>query len=136
MSRRRAGGLVGAILVVTVGCVVVNLWLTIAPPPWYLNLIKPVDLSDPVAAGATLVANYNCRRCHRIDSWGARLAPDLAGVTQRLDGETLRAWLREAGAVRQGTPMPSPRLSDDEITAITAYLIALDRRCPSLSPSP
>lgn len=105
---------------------VVILWLLAAPPRWWLNLTKPVDLIDPVKAGEGLVEKYNCRSCHRIDGWGQTLAPDLSGVTGQLDTVSIRLLLRNPLAIKPNTPMPNFRLSDEEIEAIIAYLQAID----------
>lgn len=103
-------------------------WLLIVPPRWWLNLTKPVDLSNPVQAGRALVEKYNCRSCHRIDGWGQALAPDLYGVTRRRDANSIRVWLRNPPGIKPNTPMPNFRLSDSEIEAIVVYLQDLDTR--------
>lgn len=100
-------------------------WLALAPPRWWLNLTKPVDLADPVAAGAQLVEVYDCRRCHRLAGAGALKGPALDDVSQRLDAVSLRLWLRNPGAIKSGTAMPNFRLSDGEIEALVAYLESL-----------
>ncbi|GAB4473194.1 MAG: hypothetical protein Kow00124_11880 [Anaerolineae bacterium] len=102
-------------------------WAIIAPPRWWLNLIKPVDLSDPVASGELLVIKYGCTDCHRIEGQGALTAPDLSGVTERLDDAELRLWLRSPRSIRPGTAMPDFNLSDAEVEAIVAYLTALSQ---------
>jgi len=102
------------------------LWLLVAPPRWWLNLTKPVDMSDPVAAGTAVVAEYDCRNCHRIDGWGGLMATTLDGVTNRLDDGIIRTWLRNPRAVDSATAMPNLRLSDAEIEAVLAYLKAVD----------
>jgi mono/diheme cytochrome c family protein len=103
-------------------------WLLLAPPRWWLNLTKPVDLSNPVQAGAQVVEKYGCRTCHRIDGRGSLKAPDLAGVTARLDNVSLWLWLSNPRAVKGNTAMPNFHLSDAEIEAILAYLRALEAR--------
>ena len=70
-------------------------WLLIAPPRWWLNLTKPIDLTDPIGTGAQLVDQYECRKCHRLGETGALKAPDLNGVAQRLDEAALRKWLED-----------------------------------------
>lgn len=102
------------------------LWFLLAPPRWWLNLTKPVDLGDPVRAGAQMVERYDCRRCHRLDGRGALNAPDLSGVTTRIDNISLWLWLGNPKAVKGNTAMPNFHLSDAEIEAIVAYLHALD----------
>jgi cytochrome c2 len=97
-------------------------WLLIAPPRWWLNLTKPIDLADPIGAGAQLIDRYECRKCHRLGDSGALKAPDLTGVAQRLDEATLRKWLENPQAIKSNTAMPNFRLSDSEIEALVAYL--------------
>jgi mono/diheme cytochrome c family protein len=97
-------------------------WLLIAPPRWWLNLTKPIDLTDPIGAGAQLIDRYECRKCHRLGASGALKAPDLNSVAQRLDEATLRKWLEDPQAIKGNTAMPNFRLSDSEIEALLAYL--------------
>ncbi|NQV82990.1 MAG: cytochrome c [Rhodospirillales bacterium] len=110
---------------IVVGVVVV-VGMLFFPPRWWLNMTKPVDLSDPVAAGKGLVEGYDCRNCHFIGEAGKSKGPALTGVSERLDAVSLRLWLREPGSVKGDTSMPNFRLSDSEIEAIIAYLAALD----------
>jgi cytochrome c1 len=100
-------------------------WFVAAPPRWWLNLTKRVDLSNPVATGAALVEKYECRRCHRIAGAGALKAPSLDDVTQRLDSVSVRLWLQNPKKVKGNTAMPNFKLSDSEIEAIIAYLETL-----------
>lgn len=108
------------------GVAIVLIWLWLFPPRWWLNVTKPVDLTDPVGAGMTLVEKYECRLCHVIGEEGISKGPILAGVTDRLDAVSLRLWLRNPRAIKWDTAMPNFRLSDGEIEAIVAYLSALD----------
>ncbi len=115
------------ILKLAIGAVVVGAWLWFFPPRWWLNLIKPVDLADPVAAGQSLVENYGCRECHLIGAEGNRLrAPELNHVMERHDAITLRLWLQDPRSIRWKTLMPNFHLSDPEIEAILSYLAAQD----------
>jgi mono/diheme cytochrome c family protein len=116
----RQYGLIGLALVI-----VLALWLAFAPPRFWLNLTRTVDLSDPAAAGAALVVEHDCRDCHRIDGRGALQAPALDDATRRMDRETIRRWLINPRAIDRNTAMPNPRLSDSEIEAIIAYLESL-----------
>jgi mono/diheme cytochrome c family protein len=116
------------IFLVALALAVLALRLLLAPPRWWLTLTKPVDLSDPATAGAQVVEKYDCRSCHRIDGRGSLKAPDLAGVTERLDNVSLWLWLGNPKAVKGNTAMPNFHLSDAEIEAILAYLRALEAR--------
>lgn len=106
-------------------------WLLLDPPQPILNLLKRVDPSPET--GALLVERYGCRRCHRIGERGGILAPDLNGITRRVDDPAhvvLRLWLRNPRAIKPGTAMPDFHLSDSEIEAILAYLKAVDAQRP------
>jgi cytochrome c2 len=104
---------------------IVALWFYLLPPRWWLNWIKEVDLSDPVATGSALVEKYQCRRCHIFEGRGKILAPKLDTVAQRLDNVSLRIWLQDPRAIKWRTSMPNFHLSDSEIEAIVSYLYSV-----------
>jgi cytochrome c2 len=120
MSRSRSFFLLVA------GIVLIAAWFWFFPPRWWLNTLKPVDLTDPVGAGTSIVEAYDCRQCHLVDGEGKALGPNLKGVTERLDAVSLRQWLRDPGSIKWDTPMPNFHLSDPEIEAIVSYLAHLD----------
>ncbi len=101
--------------------VVLSLWFMLAPPRFWINIIKRVDLSEPVRTGEVLLNRYGCRNCHQVGGYGGFIAPSLDGVTTRLSEDELRAWLRDPEAVQGPTAMPDFSLSDSEIEAILAY---------------
>lgn len=105
---------------------VISLWFAFSPPRFWINLTKRVDLSEPVRTGEVLVNRYDCRNCHIIGDVGGWVAPSLVGVTERLDEDTLRTWLRDPNSVRGPSAMPNFTLSDSEIEAIVGYLQSLD----------
>jgi len=120
MSRSRI------ILTLIAATLAIGVWLWFFPPRWWLNFIKPVDLTDPVAAGRSMVEKYGCRKCHLVGEKGNRLrAPHLNTVTERLDTVSIRLWLQDPGAIRWKTLMPDFQLSDPEIEAIISYLNTL-----------
>ena len=100
------------------------LWLLVAPSRLWFNRTNAIEAS--AAMGEQLVDRYACRECHQIKGQGALKGPNLDGVTERLDEETLRLWLRDPRAVRSGTAMPDFHLSDPEIEALVLYLEAID----------
>jgi mono/diheme cytochrome c family protein len=106
--------------------VLIMLWFLLAPPRFWTNIIKRVDLSDPVATGAQMVDEYECRGCHIIGSYGGYVGPDLRGVTLRMDESTLDTWLRDPASIRGPSAMPDFDLSNSQIKAIIAYLKAQD----------
>ncbi len=104
------------------------IWFVAAPPRWWLNLTKKVDLTDPAATGELLVQEYECTNCHIVGSKGALKAPNLNTIMSRLDDVSVRLWLRNPRAVKGNTAMPNFHLSDSEIEAIVAYLELLNNR--------
>lgn len=104
------------------------IWLVIAPPRFWVNLTRGVDLDDPIAAGKTVAEKYNCSSCHKIGEEGRTFGPDLNGVTRRLRPEIVDTWLRAPRSMNSDTAMPDFNLSDSEITALVAYLTALDEK--------
>jgi cytochrome c oxidase subunit II len=85
-----------------------------------------------------------CASCHAVWEGGSRspnAGPDLthlmsreefAGAIHDLNEENLRAWLEDPESMKamnyelDGIGMPNLNLSDDEIDALVAYLMALD----------
>lgn len=76
-----------------------------------------------------------CLACHAVEGEGSAQGPTLTNFGDRnqiagfLDysEENLRDWIRDPGALKQGTNMPaSPGLEDDELDAIIAYLDQLE----------
>ncbi|GBD11363.1 Cytochrome c oxidase subunit 2 [bacterium HR23] len=77
-----------------------------------------------------------CNACHTIDGTNARgiIGPNLTGIASR-DGvaamalpntpEDLARWLRNPPAVKAGSKMPNLNLTDEEISALVAFLATL-----------
>ena len=105
---------------------ILAVWFWLAPPQVWLNLVKRVDLSDPVRAGEALAAQYNCTSCHVIQGNGRLFGPSLDGITRRIPAEKLRMWLLTPRKVNPATAMPDLNLSDQEAEAIIHYLRNLD----------
>ena len=109
----------------------------------------PASAADPGATGATgagqasLVAQgqqvfqrTTCINCHRVQGTPATagVGPDLSHVGSRSTlgagvvantPENLRAWVRNARAVKPGVLMPPYALSDADLDALVAYLGSL-----------
>jgi len=101
----------------------------------------PVDSAavapDPlVAQGKQLFAVKGCVGCHAVTAVGAptMTGPDLAGIGDRTHiaagwlsntDENLARWLHNPQEVKVGVLMPNLGLTDDEITALIAYLRSL-----------
>ncbi len=80
-------------------------------------------------------ASNSCIACHAIQGISAGvLGPNLnhigsrstvAGGTLENTAENLAAWLRDPAAVKPGSLMPNTGLTENEITALVAYLHSL-----------
>jgi cytochrome c oxidase subunit 2 len=92
--------------------------------------------SVPALQAAMTLFDENCGSCHAVrgTSDQAQIAPDLSHLASRQriasgvlpnTERSLRLWLTDPDAVKPGTPMPRPALSDDKITAIISYLDSL-----------
>lgn len=77
-----------------------------------------------------------CNACHTIDGTNARgiIGPNLTGIASR-DGiaamalpntpEAMARWLRNPPAVKAGSKMPNLNLTDEEVSALVAFLATL-----------
>ena len=91
------------------------------------------------AAGKELFNGVGgCSTCHYVDSSKANdvahIGPNLshvaqrktfAGATETFDARHLRAWLRSPQAVKPGAKMKIGKLTEDQITALVAYIQSL-----------
>lgn len=88
--------------------------------------------------GAQVFRAEGCAECHVIRGVTADMAaqpgPDLTHVAsrERIASDTidntatnLADWLRDPGAVKPGTTMPTPDLTDEQIEQLVAYLDGL-----------
>jgi cytochrome c oxidase subunit 2 len=92
------------------------------------------------AEGQTAFLNVGCTRCHVIEGVWEEVtrdppAPDLthfagrtmfAGASFDRTTQNLRDWLANPAAMKSGSFMPDLGLTDDEITALVAYLETLE----------
>lgn len=68
---------------------------------------------------------YQCQSCHTIGSTGGYLGPNLNNVGNWMRPEWIEAWLKNPQALVPGTMEPRRGFTQDEITALTAYLLTL-----------
>lgn len=92
---------------------------------------------DPlVAQGQQLFAVKGCVGCHAVTAVGAptMVGPNLAGIGTRTmiasgwmpnTDENLARWIRDPQGVKVGVLMPNLGLTDEETTALIAYLRSL-----------
>lgn len=74
---------------------------------------------------------YQCQACHTIGSAGGYVGPNLTSVGNWMTPAWIEAWLKNPQALVPGAIEPRRSLPDDEVKAITAYLLTLRQAAPS-----
>jgi mono/diheme cytochrome c family protein len=90
---------------------------------------------DPneVAKGKKLVETIGCKGCHgfaegeftTVIGKAKDLVPNLKDIAAKVGPQWVYNWIKNPRGYSPDTHMPSLRLSDDEATAITSYLMTL-----------
>ena len=89
-----------------------------------------VDAKQFTPAMATLgkqlyEVKYQCQACHTIGSTGGYVGPNLNNAGGWLTPAWIEAWLRNPQALIPDTIEPRRNFTDDEVKALTAYLMTL-----------
>ena len=83
-------------------------------------------ITPAVIEGKHVWHRKNCINCHTLLGEGAYYAPDLTKIAQHRGEAYLRQFLRDPSKYyseeRHGRLMPNPKLSDDQINAVIAFL--------------
>lgn len=88
--------------------------------------VEKMNLTDPelIRMGSNLYyKKYACNACHQIDLKGGVIGPDLTKVGQRLRPEWIVYYLHNPKAFVVRSVEPVYKLSEQEIEALTAFLI-------------
>lgn len=91
----------------------------------YLGSLIGVKAIDPLVQGKSLFEANACNACHGDGGSGGPLAPALIGVGTRLPGDKLSDFLKKPSDKAVAGGMPAPKLSDEEMQALVAYLNSL-----------
>lgn len=95
-----------------------------------------IQESDILAQGRRLFTEGACAACHTLHDAGAtgNIGPDLNNFGQRQTlaagvypntEENLRRWIKDPPEMKPGVLMPRSTFSDDEIEAVSKYLLSL-----------
>jgi mono/diheme cytochrome c family protein len=68
---------------------------------------------------------YQCQACHTIGGTGGYVGPNLNNAGNWLTPAWIAAWLRNPQALQADTIEPRRNFTDEEIRALTAYLMTL-----------
>lgn len=93
-------------------------------PEMALNL-KVAKPADKVAEGKQLFEDRACTACHRMGDKDGGVAPDLSFEGMMRDSDWLMAHFRMPRSRIPDSNMPAFRFSEDDFTALTAYLESL-----------
>jgi len=85
--------------------------------------------ADKVEQGAALFTSQKCVLCHSAAGKGNKKGP-LDDAGKRLKADDIRAWLTHPDEMREKTKatrtpaMKDPKLTDDQVDALIAFLLA------------
>ena len=89
----------------------------------------------PAAMGKQLYeVKYQCQSCHTIGSTGGYVGPSLSNVGNWMNTGWIEQWLRDPQSLVPGAIEPRRSFSDEEVQALTAYLVTL-RQSPGSKPA-
>jgi len=84
--------------------------------------------SSLIQAGEKLINDLGCLGCHKVNGQGAGFGPDLSGIGSKINPEWLHKFLKRPKDYDPKTIIPDFRLSEKDISAITAYLMSLKKK--------
>jgi cytochrome c oxidase subunit 2 len=103
---------------------------------WLERQRQPAQQVEAAARGRELFERSACMSCHTIAGTAAtgRFGPDLTHLMSRdtlgagilaNNRANLRAWIKDPNVFKPASLMPAMGLSDDELNAVTDYLVTL-----------
>ncbi|MBZ5539021.1 MAG: c-type cytochrome [Acidobacteriia bacterium] len=95
--------------------------------------VEPAQFTPQMAAlGKQLYeVKYQCQACHSIGAGGGYVGPDLSNVGNWMTAAWIEAWLKDPQALLPGGIEPRRALAEDEVKALTAYLMTLRQSEPA-----
>jgi cytochrome c oxidase subunit II len=103
---------------------------------WIASQQRPVAQVESVAQGRRVFETTACVNCHTVSGTNAHgtFGPDLTHLMSRatlgagaapITRRNLRLWITNPETFKPGSRMPAMQLPDDDIDAVTAYLLTL-----------
>ncbi len=103
---------------------------------WVQEQSQPAHVADNTSEGKRVFETTACINCHAVAGTVANghFGPDLTHLMSRdtiASGaaantpDNLRQWIRDPDAIKPGSKMPAMGLSEQQINAVTAYLLTL-----------
>jgi cbb3-type cytochrome oxidase cytochrome c subunit len=86
---------------------------------------------DQAALGKQLYeVKYQCQACHTLGSSGGYVGPNLSDAGNWLNAAWIEAWLRNPQALVPAAIEPRRAFNNQEVAALTAYLMTLKQARP------
>jgi mono/diheme cytochrome c family protein len=92
---------------------------------------KPFTAQMAVMGKQLYEVKYQCNACHTIGSQGGYVGPNLSNAGNWLNPAWIQGWLKDPQALVPGTIEPRRSLSDQEVQALTAYILTLKKSQPT-----
>ena len=90
-----------------------------------VDLQKPPQQGDP-QVGEKIFKDVGCLGCHSIDKFGVNdHGPNLMGMGSKTTADWIYTWIKNPKHYSENTRMPSLRLTDEEASHLTSYLMTL-----------
>lgn len=94
--------------------------------------IKKVNLApdtlnndEQITSGKKVYEKYGCRACHSLGGENGRIGPALDRAGFMSNADWLYRWVKDTQALDRRTKMPTLGLTDEEASAIVAYMKSL-----------
>ena len=71
---------------------------------------------------------YQCNACHTIGSTGGYVGPNLSNTGNWLNAAWIEEWLKDPQSLVPGTIEPRRTFTDQEVQALTAYILTLKQK--------
>ena len=86
---------------------------------------RPFTLAMVSTGKQLYEVKYQCQSCHTTGGTGRNVGPNLNNSGNRLTPAWIETWLRNPQDLQPDTIEPRRNLTDEEIRALTAYLMSL-----------
>ena len=80
--------------------------------------------------GKKLFQTVGCEACHKVNGNGELFGPDLTLIGQKVNPDWLVSWIKNPDEFNHNSIMPNLRLTLEQASDITAYLLQFDKMRP------
>ena len=86
--------------------------------------VQELEGAENLAAGEMLFEQLGCAGCHLVEGYEELepVGPSLTKISAKVDPQWMVDWIRDPFAFRPRTKMPDFQFTEDEATAVAAYI--------------